>query len=118
MNLKLRMLLSALATWFVPFFISFFMVDMNTRAYLPNPLVFKIVMILSSAATTFFVMKKLKPYHKRPWYFASLFFLVINSLLDMLILIPISGMPLTEWATTVLPSYLVVFFTLGFFVLK
>jgi hypothetical protein len=115
-NFNAMALGGAITAWIVPMFVSFFMIDPVTMEYLPNETVFKITMILSSAVVTFLFFRKIK---SRGILQAQVphTFLLVNVVLDILILIGALAMPFTEWATTVFPMYIVVFYG-GYLYLK
>jgi hypothetical protein len=106
----------ALIAWIVPMLVSFFMIDPETQAYLPNELVFKATMIAISAAVTFFFFNKLKKMNLLQVQVPHTF-LIINVLLDIAVLIGVFAMPFTEWVTTVFPAYIVIFYGL-YYLLK
>ena len=116
-NFNAIVLGGAITAWIVPMFVSFFMIDLVTMAYLPNETVFKITMILSSAVVTFLFFRKIK---SGGIMLAQVphTFLLVNVLLDILFLMGALGMPVTEWVTTVLPMYIVVFYGLYFYFRK
>lgn len=109
LNFNAIVLGGAIAAWIVPMFVSFFMIDPVTMEYLPNETVFKITMILSSAVVTFLFFRKIKSRGILQVQ-VSHTFLLVNIVLDILFLMGALGMPVTEWATTVLPMYIVVFY--------
>lgn len=109
LNFKAIVLGGAITAWIVPMFVSFFMIDPVTMEYLPNEMAFKITMILSSAVVTFLFFRKIKSRGILQVQ-VSHTFLFVNIVLDILFLMGALGMPVTEWATTVLPMYIVVFY--------
>jgi DMSO reductase anchor subunit len=89
------------------------MIDPVTKAYLPNEIVFKLVMFLLLAVIVYVSAKKLTS----TWKENALIFSGINVLLDVIVLIMVFKMPTTEWLYTILPIYIVCFIG-GFYLLR
>lgn len=89
------------------------MIDPVTKAYIPNELVFKITMEAICLIVTLFFFIGLKKQNMLTVN-VPLIFLMVGVLLDMIVLIGMFGMSLTEWATTVLPAYVIIFYGLYF----
>ena len=117
LNFKAIVLGGAITAWLVPMFVSFFMIDPVTMEYLPNETVFKITMILSSAVVAFLFFRKIKSRGMLQVQVPHTF-LFVNIVLDILFLMGALGMPVTEWVTTVLPMYIVVFYGWYFYLRK
>jgi hypothetical protein len=105
----------SLLTWMIPFVVSIFMVDPVTNEYLPNFIVFKVVMFLILTVVTYGLYTSLKKDQLLTIATPNTFVLV-NILLDMVVLVLAFQIPISVWATTVLPIYLIVFY--GGFLLK
>lgn len=99
-------------------FASFFFVDQNTKSYLPNELVFKLIMMGILAGTTLVVYLYLRLKTELNWLLVAGIFLFINCVFDSIFLIGLFKYELIKWVLTVLPIYIVIFFGLASFELK
>jgi len=108
-RVNLRTLTGAFLTWLIPLIASFGLYDPATGSYVPGFLGFKIIMAVLAGASTFFTYRWITRQHTLAWSTAG-FYLIVNSLLDVVVLILMFRMPPTEWLTTILPLYLLVFF--------
>ncbi|OYU03469.1 MAG: hypothetical protein CFE36_01565 [Sphingomonadaceae bacterium PASS1] len=106
-----RTLIGAFITWLVPLFVSFGLFDPATQFYVPGFVGFKIIMILTVAAVTFFTYCWIARHRPLVWGMAAVY-LAINSLLDLLVLILLFKVPIESWLMTILPIYIVIFFAI------
>lgn len=104
-------LLGGFVSWFVPLFVSFFLVDPETKAYLINFWLFKTLMASLLGAVVYFFFNKLIKRHSLNLATANTF-VAVNILGDLLVLIAIFKMDLINWLTTIVPIYLVVVYGL------
>lgn len=105
---------NGLVVWLVPFIVSMFLVridDAGEKIYLPNYLVFKILMIVIAGLVTYYFYQNMKKQKLLQWATAHVF-LLVNGLMDLLILVVAFQMPLIEWVMTILPLYLLGFYGL------
>jgi hypothetical protein len=113
-----KLIFSGLLTWIIPFLASFFFIDQNTKSYIPNELVFKLIMIAILAGITLVIYLYLRLKTELNWLLVAGFFLFLNCVLDNIFLIGLFKYELIKWVLTVLPIYIVIFFGLASFELK
>jgi hypothetical protein len=108
----------AFLTWVIPIFVSFFLIDPNTKEYLPNFIGFKLIMFVLLSAVTYMLMKRI--FAKSAlgkWLTASLF-LVVNIVLDLVVLISLLKIEFMSWLLTILPIYVIVFYGMEYLLHK
>jgi hypothetical protein len=111
---KLTIIFAALS-WFVPFFVSIFLIDPETKMPIIDPILFKVIMVVILAAITFYAYNKIKA--KIGMYIQTAnTFLAVNIVLDMAILVGLLGVPFVTWIATVLPVYILVFYGMYFII--
>lgn len=108
MSSNLKTVLGAFLTWLVPLVISFGLYNPETKAYLPNYVGFKLIMVLLAAAISFLTMRWISR-HQVLTPIVPTAYVVLNSALDLLVLVGALKMSATFWATTVFPIYVLVF---------
>ena len=114
LDVKPITLILAVVTWLVPFVVSGFMYDPETKEFLPNFVVFKAVMIAILIAVTVPAYILLTPSsHGRFRFSTATTFLVINIAIDFAVLITILKVPFLAWLVSVLPIYILVFYLLA-----
>jgi uncharacterized membrane protein YdbT with pleckstrin-like domain len=106
-------LLRAVVTWLVPFVVSGLMYDPDTKGFLPNFAVFKIVMVTTLIAVTVPIYIWLKPSHRCSRSSIASTFLVVNIVLDIVVLVMVLKVPFLVWLLSILPIYLLVFYSLA-----
>jgi hypothetical protein len=108
MNQNLKIALGAFITWLIPLVVSFGLYNPETNIYLPNYLGFKLIMALLAAVTCFMTMRWISKSHAlTPAVPAT--YIVLNSVLDLIVLVGAFKMPSMVWATTIFPIYVLVF---------
>jgi hypothetical protein len=113
----LNVLWFSLASWLIPFIISIFMYDVGTKTYKPDFWTFKLIMfvILSLISLIFFFLINQKT--RLNWIFLAIFFVLMNSVLDNLIIVSIfKSLDSLAWTLQILPVYLIVFFGTSYLV--
>jgi hypothetical protein len=108
MSSSSKIALGAFATWLIPLVVSFGLYNPETKIYLPNYFGFKFIMALLAAATAFLTMRWMSR-HQVLTPTVPTAYVVVNSALDLLVLVAVLKMPSTFWATTVFPIYILVF---------
>ena len=100
--------------WLVPFLSSFFFFDMESGQMIIGDFFFKTIMILISMALGMFLMAKYFMQVKKDYLFEGLYlaliWLGINWILDLIILIPMSGMSISSYFTDIGLRYLNILF--------
>jgi uncharacterized membrane protein YidH (DUF202 family) len=106
--------------WLVPFFVSIFMIDSSRLPilYKPDYITFKLTMIVILIIITTLGYSIMRWYTKLNWVITAITFLLFSCVLDIVVLINIFKFSNTDWVLTVLPSYLVIFFGLGYLILR
>ena len=105
--------------WFVPFFVSIFMID-NTKnpvGYKPDIVTFKITMFVILTIITmigYFIIRNTR----LNWLITAIVFLLVSCVLDVVVIINIFRMNTTSWVLTILPIYLLIFFGLAYTILR
>jgi hypothetical protein len=100
----------SLVTWLVPFVVSLFLVNPQTKEYYPNYIGFKLIMFVILSSITYLLMKKiLAKKHESKWKVANTF-LLVNIIVDLALLVGLFGVTFVSWLTTILPVYIVVFY--------
>jgi hypothetical protein len=117
-SLIVKYILGGLATWLIPFVVSFFYYDIGTGGYKPNIIVFKLIMTSVLVVVTLCVFFYIRLVTSVNWLVTSAFFIIINCLLDTIVLLGLFKSSSTMWVLTVLPVYLLIFLGLGYLVLK
>jgi hypothetical protein len=113
LDFKPSSLLLAVVTWLVPFVVSCLMYDPDTKNFLPNFAVFKIVMVTTLIAVTVPIYIWLKPSHGCSRFSIATTFLVVNIVLDIVVLMLVLKVPFLVWLLSILPIYLLVFYSLA-----
>jgi hypothetical protein len=116
-NLK-KALIFGFLTWLLPFIFSFFLYSREGELLI-NMDVFKSMMVVVSMtiAIIFLVkyFKNVKGNYLRNGGYLGLIWFVINLLLDIVILLPLSGMPMQEYVNQIAIRYLAIpVVTIGF----
>jgi len=110
-DLRLRALAVAFFVWLVPLIVSFGLYNPDTRVYLPNFAMFKLIMAGLAFLTTGLGYAWLK--RSGPLGIATANTVLATSVVfDLILLVAIFGMPVSYWLLTVLPVYLLVFYGL------
>ncbi len=99
LHINTRTTLLGLASWAIPFFLSFFFFSQTGELTIPRTL-FKSLMVVigggSGAVLLIFAFRKVVP-TLNSGISIGLYWLAINWLLDIAILLPMSGMDATEY---------------------
>ena len=108
-----RTLIGAVVTWLFPLVVSFALYDPQTGAYYPSYTGFKIIMALLAALTCFATYRWIRA--RRPLTAGTAAtYVAANSVLDLVLLVAVFGVPFLVWAATIFPVYVIVFFGLYF----
>lgn len=111
MNRSVRLVLYGLLTWAVPFVVSFGFYDSEGQLTASYGL-FKSTMVAVSALTGCFALYKylsnVTAGFSRQGWICGITWLAINFLLDMAVLIPMSGMSMVDYTMNITPGYLVI----------
>jgi hypothetical protein len=102
-------------SWIIPFAVSIFMVNPVTGEYLPNFVIFKVVMLLLLSTITYYSYINIKKFGGLTIKVPNTF-LAVNSIMDILVLMLAFQIPLSIWFITILPIYFIVFY--GIYYLK
>jgi hypothetical protein len=108
MNPNLKIALGAFLTWLIPLVVSFALYNPETKIYVPNYPGFKFIMALLAAITCFMTMRWISKSHALTPAVPTAY-IVINSVLDLIVLVGAFKMPSMVWATTIFPIYVLVF---------
>ncbi len=104
-----KVLTGAFISWLLPLFVSFFLVNPQTKQYLINFWLFKILMASLLAGVVYYFFSKLKKSHQLKIQTAHTFFL-FNFLADLIVLIGLFKMDLYSWISTIVTIYLLVIY--------
>ena len=111
MKNTLRLLLLGLMTWAIPFFAAFFFIDQTGQVAIDIYL-FKSIMIIVGGITGAFAIilyfKKQENTYLKNGVISGLIWLIVNVLLDMLVLVPMSKMPYPEYFNQIGLRYLMI----------
>ena len=111
MKNSLRLFLFGVLTWIVPFVVAFGFYDRQGQLATSYAL-FKSTMIVVSSLTGCFALYKyfgrVESGHARHGWIVGVVWLAINLLLDLVILIPMSGMGLAEYFLSIGLGYIVI----------
>ena len=109
LDLSPRALVAALIIWIVPLAVSFGLYNPQTDVYIPNYWGFKLIMAALGGVTAWFCYRWLA--RSQPLTIGvPNTVIAVNAVLDLLLLVMTFGMPLSNWALTILPIYLVVYY--------
>jgi hypothetical protein len=102
-------------TWLIPLLVSFGLYNPKTGVYVPSYWEFKLIMAAVAAvaciATYRWIERKQQLSSTVPAAY-----LALNSVLDLILLVALFGMPFQDWLITVFPIYVTVFFVIWFYV--
>jgi hypothetical protein len=108
---KLKIVLFGIITWLVPFVVSFFFYSREGQLNI-NIFLFKSIMIVVGSITgaTFLVLyfRKLKKDYLKEGITVGLAWFAINILLDLVVLVPMSGMSIGDYLAQIGLRYLVI----------
>jgi uncharacterized membrane protein YpjA len=105
-----KLLLFGFLTWLIPFVVSVPLVGRDGQPILPIG-IFKSLMIVIGSAVGAWLLVRLfrrRPLFRRPGLVVGLLWLGINVLLDLLILVPLTHMSLSDYAGEIALRYLVI----------
>ena len=107
----LKMVLLGILLWLIPFLISFFMYSPEGEPLI-DLFLFKSIMIVVGAITgailLIFYFRKLDKDFLKEGIIVGLTWLVISIILDLVILVPMSGMPVADYFTQIGLRYLTI----------
>jgi hypothetical protein len=111
LNKKLKIVLFGIITWLVPFVVSFFFYSKDGQPLI-DIFLFKSIMIVVGSITgaTFLVLyfRELKKDYLKEGITVGLAWFAINILLDLVVLVPMSGMSIGDYLTQIGLRYLVI----------
>lgn len=111
MKNTLRLLLLGLMTWAIPFFAAFFFIDQTGQVAIDIYL-FKTIMIIVGGITGAFAIilyfKKQENTYLKNGVISGLMWFIVNILLDMLVLVPMSKIPYPEYFNQIGLRYLMI----------
>jgi hypothetical protein len=107
-GMNFKILLGAFFTWLVPLIVSFGLYDPTTNIYFPNFVGFKLIMVLLAAIACYFSMRWISKTQVLTVEVPTAY-VVLNSILDLLVLVAAFKVPVSVWVTTVFPAYVLVF---------
>lgn len=116
--MKAKTFLFAFLTWFIPVAVSVLMYDPQSNEYLPNFIVFKLVMLLLLFGLTFYFFQKIKKYEISSWVKISTVFILICSILDFAVVVAFFNVSISTWVMAIFPFYIISFYGLGFLMLR
>ncbi len=109
MNKYLKMSLFGFLTWLIPFVVGFLFYSPEGQL-LVGPLVFKSIMVVAGSITGAFLLvlyfKKITSGYLFEGVVVGLVWLAINLLLDIVVLVPMSGMTIGNYFSQIGLSYL------------
>ena len=112
MNKYLKMFLFGLITWIVPFVTSFLFFDMETQQLSINEFFFKSIMIVEGGLVGVFLLvhffRKISENFVREGIIVGLCWFIINILLDVIILLPMSQMDFGTYFQQIGMRYLLI----------
>lgn len=106
---RMRVAFGAFLTWLVPLLVSFGLYNPKTGVYIPNYWVFKLMMAALAAVVCIATYRWIA----RIQHLSAMVptaYLALNSILDLLLLVALFGMPFQDWLMTIFPIYVIVFF--------
>lgn len=109
-----EVIIASFIIWFIPFFVSMFLVNPDTKEYYPSFYSFKIIMFLLAFIISYYFYSK---FSKNNIFSIKIpnTILLINSILDILILIILFNMNISEWLFQIFPLYVLAFYSLFYF---
>lgn len=105
---RLTVILSVVS-WFVPFLVSMFLINPETKETIISPVLFKSLMLVILALITVFGYRKILIISPLTIQTPNTF-LAINIVFDLVVLVTLLSVPFQVWLLTVLPIYLLVFY--------
>ena len=109
-----KVLIGSFISWLLPLFVSFFLVNPETKEYLINFWLFKILMASLLGVVVFYLFSNLKKTHQLKIQTAHTFFL-FNFLADLVVLIGLFKMDLYSWISTIVTIYLLVIYGIYYY---
>jgi len=111
MKKYLKNVLFGFIAWLIPFISAFFFYTREGKLTI-DQLLFKNIMVVVGSATGAILLvlyfRKIKADYLKEGIITGIIWLVINILLDLLILIPMSGMPVSKYFTQIGLGYLAI----------
>ncbi len=108
----------AIISWVVPFFVSAFFIDPNTKSLTVNPIIFHGILIALFTILVFFSYRYLA-WKKKISIITAHVFVGTNIILDMIILLWLfKAMSMQEWWMTIAPVYIIVSYVIYFLTKK
>lgn len=105
---RLTVILSVVS-WLVPFLVSMFLINPETKETIISPVLFKSLMLVILALITVFGYRKILNISPLTIQTPNTF-LAINIVFDLVVLVTLLSVPFQVWLLTVLPIYLLVFY--------
>lgn len=106
----LRVTLLGLASWAIPFVISFLFVGTGGRLLLPEPLFKSVMVVVSGGVGAILLLALLRRARLAPLagLLVGCYWLIINLGLDLLILLPMTQMGFADYAMSIAVRYLLI----------
>lgn len=106
----LRTTLFGLASWAIPFAASFLFIGPGGRMIVPEPLFKSVMVVVSGGAGAFLLLVVLRRQRSTlaNGLVIGVYWLIINLGLDLLILVPMARMSLSDYVMTIAVRYLLV----------
>lgn len=114
LDTRKKTLIYALFSWLIPFLLSFFLYNPETKQYLPSFLIFKIIMFVILVVITIIFYNFIRKDSEKLFSLSvPNTFSLINCVLDIIFLIILFRMDFVFWSLSVLPIYLFTFYILS-----
>lgn len=106
----LRTTLLGLASWAIPFAVSFLFIGPGGRMIVPEPLFKSVMVVVSGGVGAFLLLAVLRRLKSTPanGLLIGVYWLIINLGLDLLILVPMTHMRLSDYVMTIAVRYLLI----------
>ena len=111
MNKTFKIILFGFLTWLVPFVVAFFFYDRNGQPTMDIMFIKSILMVVSATFGAYLLIvyfKKIKENFLKEGIAVGLYWLVINWLFDIVVLLPMAKMSFGVWFTQIGLRYLVI----------
>jgi hypothetical protein len=105
-----RITLLGLASWAIPFATSFLFIGPGGLMWAPEPLFKSIMVVVSGGAGAFLLLAAFRHLGSTPAnaFLVGAYWLVINVVLDLLILLPMAGMSVPDYVMAIAVRYLLI----------
>lgn len=104
--------------WLVPMFISTFLFDPLTKSYVPNFPIFMMILISVLFGLTHVIYHYVREDDPAEWFLVATVYTLTCSILDIILLVCLYNIDFMRWLSFSSPSYILIFFGLGYFKLR